>query len=55
MVGITAYGGYVLRYRLSRMLIIQNMAWYFPVIMAVAGGEKARSTGLPTTSAGFQC
>jgi len=23
------------------MLIVQNMAWYFPVIMAVAGGEKA--------------
>jgi len=41
MIGITAYGGYVPRYRLSRMTIIQNMAWYFPVIMAVAGGEKA--------------
>ncbi len=41
MVGITAYGGYIPRYRLSRMTIIQNMAWYFPVIMAVAGGEKA--------------
>ncbi|HDP24041.1 MAG TPA: hydroxymethylglutaryl-CoA synthase family protein [Deltaproteobacteria bacterium] len=23
------------------MTIVQNMAWYFPVIMAVAGGEKA--------------
>ncbi|MCU0577360.1 MAG: zinc ribbon domain-containing protein [Desulfobacterota bacterium] len=41
MVGITAYGGYIPRYRVSRMLIVQNMAWYFPVIMAVAGGEKA--------------
>ncbi len=41
MIGITAYGGYIPRYRLSRMTIIQNMAWYFPVIMAVAGGEKA--------------
>ncbi len=41
MVGITSYGGYIPRYRLSRMTIIQNMAWYFPVIMAVAGGEKA--------------
>lgn len=41
MVGITGYGGYIPRYRISRMLIIQNMAWYFPVIMAVAGGEKA--------------
>ncbi|MCE5275049.1 MAG: 3-oxoacyl-[acyl-carrier-protein] synthase III C-terminal domain-containing protein [Syntrophaceae bacterium] len=41
MVGITSYGGYIPRYRVSRMLIVQNMAWYFPVIMAVAGGEKA--------------
>lgn len=41
MVGITAYGAYVPRLRISRMTIIQNMAWYFPVIMAVAGGEKA--------------
>ncbi len=41
MIGITSYGGYIPRYRLSRMLIVQNMAWYFPVIMAVAGGEKA--------------
>lgn len=41
MVGITSYGGYIPRYRLSRMVIVQNMAWYFPVIMAVAGGEKA--------------
>lgn len=41
MVGITSYGGYIPRYRLSRMIIVQNMAWYFPVIMAVAGGEKA--------------
>jgi 3-hydroxy-3-methylglutaryl CoA synthase len=41
MVGITSYGVYIPRYRISRMLIVQNMAWYFPVIMAVAGGEKA--------------
>jgi 3-hydroxy-3-methylglutaryl CoA synthase len=41
MVGIAAYGGYVPRYRLSRMVVVQNMAWYFPVIMAVAGGERA--------------
>jgi len=41
MVGITGYGGYIPRNRISRMLIVQNMAWYFPVIMAVAGGEKA--------------
>jgi len=41
MVGVTSYGGYIPRYRLSRMVIVQNMAWYFPVIMAVAGGEKS--------------
>ncbi len=41
MVGITSYGGYIPRYRLSRMVVVQNMAWYFPVIMAVAGGEKS--------------
>jgi len=41
MIGITAFGGYIPRYRMSRMTIIQNMAWYFPVIMAVAGGEKS--------------
>jgi 3-hydroxy-3-methylglutaryl CoA synthase len=41
MTGITAYGCYIPRCRISRMTIIQNMAWYFPVIMAVAGGEKA--------------
>lgn len=41
MIGITSYGGYIPRYRLSRMTIVQNMAWYFPVIMAVADGEKS--------------
>ena len=41
MAGIVSYGGYIPRYRLNRMLIVQNMAWYFPVIMAVAQGEKA--------------
>jgi len=41
MFGITSYGGYIPRYRLSRMLIVQNMAWYFPMIMMVSGGEKA--------------
>jgi hypothetical protein len=61
MKGGLRYGWYhsvwrfVPRYRLSRMLIIQNMAWYFPVIMAVAGGGKARSTGLPITSSDFPC
>ncbi len=41
MIGITSYGGYIPRLRLSRMKIVEHMAWYFPVIMAVAGGEKA--------------
>jgi len=41
MVGICSYGGYIPRYRLSRMTIVQNMAWYFPVIMAVSSGEKS--------------
>lgn len=41
MIGITSYGGYIPRLRLNRMVIVQNMAWYFPVIMAVAQGEKA--------------
>ena len=41
MAGIVSYGGYIPRYRLNRMTVVQNMAWYFPVIMAVAQGEKA--------------
>jgi len=41
MIGITSYGGYIPRYRLSRNTIVQSMAWYSPVIMAVAGGEKS--------------
>ena len=53
MVGITAYGGYVPRYRPIRMLIIQNMAWYFPVIMAVAGGGKGPKHRLTHNLGGF--
>ncbi len=41
MVGITSYGGYIPRYRLSRKTIVRNMAWYSPVIMSVADGEKS--------------
>jgi len=41
MIGITSYGGYIPRLRISRMVIVQNMAWYFPVIMAVSQGEKS--------------
>ena len=41
MIGITSYGGYIPRLRIPRMVIVQNMAWYFPVIMAVSQGEKS--------------
>ncbi len=41
MVGITSYGGYIPRYRLNRMVIVQNMSWLLPPIMAVAQGEKS--------------
>ncbi len=41
MVGITSYGGYIPRYRLNRMIIVQNMAWLLPPMMAVAQGEKS--------------
>jgi hypothetical protein len=59
MKGGLRYGWYhsvwrfVPRYRLSRMLIIQNMAWYFPVIMAVAGGGKGPKYGLTNNLGGF--
>jgi len=41
MIGITSFGGYIPRYRLSRETIVRNMAWYSPVIMAIADGEKS--------------
>ncbi len=41
MVGITAYGAYVPRKRLSRMAIIQNMAWFAPGLMTAAQGERS--------------
>jgi len=41
MIGIGACGGYIPRLRLSRKAIVQNMAWYSPVIFAYAQGEKA--------------
>ncbi len=41
MVGITSYGAYIPRYRLSRMAIYMNIGWFNPVTMAVAQGEKA--------------
>ena len=41
MIGITSFGGYIPRLRLSRKLIAQNVAWYSPVIWGAAQGEKA--------------
>lgn len=42
MIGVTSYGAYIPRYRINRFLIFQNMGWFNPVTMALAGsGEKA--------------
>jgi 3-hydroxy-3-methylglutaryl CoA synthase len=40
MVGITAYGAYFPRRRLSRMAIVQNVGWFAPGLMMAAGGER---------------
>ncbi len=41
MVGITAYGAYVPRYRLDRKLIFEAMGWMDPAAAGMARGEKA--------------
>ena len=41
MIGITAYGAYIPKLRLSRSSIVQSMAWFAPAIMAVAQGERS--------------
>lgn len=41
MVGITAYGGYIPRYRLNRQQIYQSMGWMDPSTFANSKGEKA--------------
>ncbi len=41
MVGIVSYGGYIPRRRLNRMAIMQEMGWYIPALMMVAGGERS--------------
>ncbi len=41
MAGIVSYGGYLPRHRLPRMTVVQNMAWFNPVLFAVAKGERA--------------
>ena len=41
MVGITSYGAYIPRRRLSRMAIIQSMGWFAPGLMTAARGERS--------------
>ncbi|MBI4775814.1 MAG: SDR family NAD(P)-dependent oxidoreductase [Deltaproteobacteria bacterium] len=41
MIGITSYGGYIPRFRLDRMSIVQNMGWFAPAIIMVAQGERS--------------
>jgi hypothetical protein len=41
MAGIISYGIHVPRYRLSRKVIAQNMAWHEPAILGAAKGEKS--------------
>ncbi len=41
MIGITSYGAYIPRYRLSRMAIFQTMGWFAPATMTVAQGERS--------------
>ncbi len=41
MIGILSYGGYIPRWRLSRMSIFQNVGWLAPALMMVAQGERS--------------
>jgi len=41
MVGITAYGAYIPKRRLSRMSIIQSMGWFAPGLITAARGERS--------------
>ena len=41
MTGITSYGAYIPRLRLSRAAIFQAMGWFAPATMAVAQGERS--------------
>ncbi|MBF0224151.1 MAG: SDR family NAD(P)-dependent oxidoreductase [Desulfobacterales bacterium] len=41
MIGITSYGAYIPKLRLSRMSIFQNMGWFAPAIITVAQGERS--------------
>ncbi|MBF0101805.1 MAG: SDR family NAD(P)-dependent oxidoreductase, partial [Desulfobacterales bacterium] len=41
MIGITSYGAYIPRLRLSRSAIFQAVGWFAPAVMAVAQGERS--------------
>ncbi len=41
MIGLSAYGGYIPRYRLNRMEIFKAMGWMNPGLITTAKGEKA--------------
>lgn len=41
MIGITSYGAYIPRLRLSRSAIYQAMGWFAPAIVMVAQGERS--------------
>ncbi|MFZ5565348.1 MAG: short-chain dehydrogenase, partial [Thermodesulfobacteriota bacterium] len=41
MIGITSYGAYIPRYRLSRSSIFQTMGWFAPATMMIAQGERS--------------
>jgi len=41
MIGITSYGAYIPRLRLSRSAIYQAMGWYAPAIVMVAQGTRS--------------
>jgi 3-hydroxy-3-methylglutaryl CoA synthase len=41
MIGITSYGGYIPRLRLSRTSVFQHIGWLAPAVIAVAQGERS--------------
>jgi len=41
MIGITSYGAYIPRYRLSRKTIFEAIGWFNPATVGVAKGERA--------------
>ncbi|MCX8123712.1 MAG: OB-fold domain-containing protein [Spirochaetes bacterium] len=41
MIGIVSYGGYIPLRRLSRMQVVQQMAWYNPLLYMLMSGERS--------------